>query len=342
LKIPTLEMRERQRRLSDAAMAKLRASHEPRRRKKRQTPKRKSGLPRPIVVTPPKQLRFHGDLNDRRAFSDFINRVEEVLSIGCVALINLRELDRLYPCGLLLFMGNVRSWRDQFPGKVIGNYPGNEVVEQMLQSVGILEKLGLENRISEISHTEVTKWRYYTGTEADAQEMAPFMDEIRALIGADNQSMLYDSVVEAMTNVRQHAYAGGESTKWWMFATISQSGIMVAVYDRGASIPGTLLRKPGFTEYFTKLRAGRKKKDAWLIRLAAFGHSSTKLAYRGKGLPEMLESTRAMVGSSLGIYSRGGFFRCEGEPAHETCYRLDYPILGTLVLWRIKLPEVVV
>lgn len=194
--------------------------------------------------------------------------------------IDLSGVERLYPCGLLLLMGHVDTWLSGYPGKMAASYPTDNVVEQMLQSVGILQKLGLANRVKQISHSDVTRWRYYTGTEADAQEMAPMMDEIRALIGVASQSMLYDSVVEAITNVRQHAYEGQTHTKWWMFATFSDASITVAIYDRGDSIPGTLMRKPGFQEYAARMRVGRKKRDAWLIRMAAGGRSRTRLLSR--------------------------------------------------------------
>ena len=165
------------------------------------------------------------------------------------------------------------------------------------------------------------------------------MDEIRTLIGAENQSKLYDSVAEAMTNVRQHAYGDRGSTKWWMFTTISTTAITAAIYDRGDSIPGTLLKKPGVREYMSRIAAGRKKRDAWLIGMATGGRSRTRLPYRGKGLPEMLESTKSMKGSVLAIFSREGVFSCDAHvsPSRDECRRLDFPIQGTLVLWNISL-----
>lgn len=343
MKIPTLELHERQMRLSRQEMARRHAKNT-RRRLAENNKKNKTAQIKPIEITPPKYLKFHGSQNDREAFENFTNQVFQTISKGLIATIRLNEIERLYPCGLLLFIGQVNIWNNRYPGKVRAFYPENNVVEQMLQSVGIIEKLGLKNRIKQISHDDVTRWRYFTGTEAAAQEMEPMMDDIRNLIGADSQSRLYDSIAEAITNVRQHAYSEGESKKWWIFATISKTSIIVAIYDSGASIPGTLLRKPGIKEHVTQMITGRKKRDAAIIRMASGGRSRTKLPYRGKGLPEMFESTQLMPGSSLGIYSRGGYFAYNDKNSteKEVCTRLDVPVLGTLVLWRIKLAEAAV
>jgi hypothetical protein len=343
VKIPTQKLHERQIRLSRLEMARRHALTAERRRIRKQK-KTKSIKLRSIEVNPPKYLKFHGSQSEREAFEGFTNQVTQATKKGLTVIINLNKIERLYPCGLLLFMGQVKIWNDRHPGKVHATYPENEVVEQMLQSVGIIEKLGLKNRVTKISHNDVTRWRYFTGTEAAAQEMEPMMDEIRNLIGADSQSRLYDAIAEAITNVRQHAYSEGESKKWWIFSTISKSSIVVAIYDSGASIPGTLLRKPGVKEHVTQMITGRKKRDASILRMAAGGRSRTKLPYRGKGLPEMFESTRLMPGSSLGIYSRGGYFAYndKNEAKKEVCTHLDVPVLGTLVLWRIKLAEAAV
>lgn len=337
MKIPTLELRERQRRLSDREIRRRQDITARKRRVRARSVYRTPTTARRIAL--PEKLRFHGGVDDRHKYGQFVELVDQTLGSGRGVLIDLESVKTLYPCGLLLLMGQVRSWIERFPSRLTANYPTDTVVEQMLQSVGVLQSLGLQARIDLISHTEVTQWRYFTGTQADAQEMAPFMQEVRELIGADEQSLLYDSVVEAITNVRQHAYEEGASTPWWMFATISQRRIVVAIYDRGASIPGTLLEKPGVREQMEKWVAGRKKLDAWLIQAAVKGRSSTKLSYRGKGLPEMLESTKLVSGSALGIFSREGVFSYERTPDKTTCQRLDVPIVGTLVLWQLNLPE---
>lgn len=156
---------------------------------------------------------------------------------------------------------------------------------------------------------------------------------------AGNREMgLADCVHEAMTNVKQHAYttAMGDGA-WWIFATISKSKVIVAMHDRGSSIPGTLLAKPGIRDYLTGKVWWQGRADGKLISAAAAGRTSTKLPYRGKGLPEMLQFTRMSTNGELAIFSRGGFFRYSEREQIESVGRLTNPITGTLIVWMLNL-----
>lgn len=102
-------------------------------------------------------------------------------------------------------MGMVDHWVDKFPNCLTANYPTDELVEQMLQHVGVLQKLGLTPRKT-ISHDDVTRWHYFTGMNVDATTIEPFMEQVRSLAGEETQMELADCVNEAMTNVRHHAY----------------------------------------------------------------------------------------------------------------------------------------
>lgn len=336
MKIPTIELRERHRRLSDNAIQRRHVVSANKRRKRTEARIRIPTTARRIAL--PSELLFNGDDDSRKKFDKFVSDVEVTLITGRGVLVDLEGVKTLFPCGLLLLMGHVNSWIARFPSRLTANYPTDDAVEQMLQQVGVLKSFGLRARTS-ISHATVTQWQYFTGTQVDAHEMVPFMDKLSERIGREKQSILYESVSEAITNVRQHAYTEGESTPWWMFAIISESKIIVAIYDRGASIPATLLEKPGIQEQMEKWFAGRKKRDAWLIQAAINGRSSTKLSYRGKGLSEMLESTKLVPGSVLAIFSREGMFNYERTSDKAKCARLIVPIVGTLVLWQLNMPE---
>ena len=169
--------------------------------------------------------------------------------------------------------------------------------------------------------------------------MTPFMEVAKQRLGVANQSALYDSVVEAITNVTHHAYGKEEAKKWWMFASMNSEHMFVAIFDGGRSIPGTLLEKPGVRDQVRRWVYGRKKADARILHAAMGGKSRTKLRYRGKGLPEMLQSTRNMFGSTLSIYSRYGVFFCDSGVDREENGQLSVPIDGTLLLWSLKTSE---
>lgn len=289
------------------------------------------------VIAAPEILRFHTPKAQRLLFEQFATSIERSLQVGNRVLIDFRPTERLYPCGVLLFMGLVDSWIERFPGRLTARYPVNDIVEQMLQQVEVLEKLGLSPRKA-ITHDDVTRWHYFTGTNVDAAKIEPFIVKLRDVLGVAAVSGLYDCIAEAMTNVKHHAYRGGVGGRWWIFATVSESVVSIAIHDRGSSIPGTLLAKPGLKDYLTGRRLFQSPRgDSALIAAAVGGRTSTKLPYRGNGLPEMLEFTMQNKRSELGIYSRHGRFRCSGSAREFAEGRLDWPVKGTLILWTVGL-----
>jgi anti-sigma regulatory factor (Ser/Thr protein kinase) len=288
------------------------------------------------IVRVPVHVRYYADKVQRKEFGRFLEQVENYLALGRDVFLDFSDTKRLFPCGVLIVMGVVDDWIQRFPNRLSANYPAVDLVEQMLQHVGVLQKIGLPPR-KRISHDDVTRWHYFTGMNVDATPVEPFMEQVRVMVGEEAQMGLADCVNEAMTNVRHHAYANNSGGRWWIFATISDKRIFVAMHDRGASIPATLLEKPEIWDYLTGRVWRQGRADGKLISAAADGRTSTKLPYRGKGLPEMLEFTKAADNGELAIYSRRGFFRFSGREKIESVGRLTKPITGTLIVWMLNL-----
>lgn len=307
------------------------------RRRARKKHARPSGQKPPVTsINVPMHVRYYADKAQRKEFGRFLERVEQCLVLGRNVFLNFSLTKRLFPCGVLIVMGVVDDWIQRFPNQLSSNYPSDDLVEQMLQHVGVLQKLGLSPR-KKISHDDVTRWHYFTGMNVDATPVEPFMEQVRAVVGEEAQMGLADCVNEAMTNVRHHAYEKSGGGRWWIFATISEKRIFVAMHDRGASIPATLLEKPEIWDYLTGRVWRQGRADGKLISAAAEGRTSTKLPYRGKGLPEMLQFTRDSASGELAIYSRRGFFRFSGGEKTESVGRLAKPITGTLIVWMLNL-----
>lgn len=308
------------------------------RRRSRKSKSPRSSVQRHSVasILVPVHVRYYANKDQRKEFGRFLERVEHYLVLGRKVFLDFSVTKRLFPCGVLIVMGVVDDWVQRFPSRVSANYPADDLVEQMLQHVGVLQKLGLSPR-KKISHDDVTRWHYFTGMNVDATPVEPFMEQVRAVVGEEAQMGLADCVNEAMTNVRHHAYEKNGGGRWWIFATISEKRIFVAMHDRGASIPATLLEKPEIWDYLTGRVWRQGRADGKLISAAAEGRTSTKLPYRGKGLPEMLQFTKAAANGELAIYSRRGFFRFSGREQLESVGRLTKPITGTLIVWMLNL-----
>lgn len=315
----------------------LRAKASAARRGSRRRFSRVVSLKHPLeIVHVPVHVRYYAHKDQRREFGRFLERVEHYLVQGRDVFLDFGKTKRLFPCGVLIIMGAVDDWVQRFPNRLSANYPSDDLVEQMLQHVGVLQKLGLSPR-KKVSHDDVTRWHYFTGMNVDATPVEPFMEQVRLVVGEEAQMGLADCVNEAMTNVRHHAYENSGGGQWWIFATISEKRIFVAMHDRGASIPATLLEKPEIWDYLTGRVWRQGRADGKLISAAAEGRTSTKLPYRGKGLPEMLQFTKAAENGELAIYSRHGFFRFSGREQIESVGRLTKPITGTLIVWMLNL-----
>lgn len=289
------------------------------------------------VAAVPVHLRYYGSSTVRHVLEAFFLLVDSRLQKGHDVTLDFRKIERLYPCGLLLLMGWVDEWVQRFPGRISANYPNDDLVEQMLQHVGVVQKLGLPARKAVVDHSDVLRWHYFHGRNADATPFEPFMVELQALLGEERQVGLGNCVTEAMINVGHHAYANGGP--WWSFATVSNKKVFVALYDRGESIPVTLLSKPEVMDILKARMWGQGRGDDQLITAALGGRTRTKLPYRGKGLPEMFEFTKTSQDSELGIFSRHGYFVYDDQKL-ERSGRLGAPIKGTLVIWMIDISEV--
>lgn len=338
MKKPSDQLLERQKRLSRYSAQRRAQSHARIRARSRRAKRRgRQGKQYGVKNCPaPKLFAYHSSQVQRDIFVAFVENIEESLHSGRRTCIDFRKVERLFPCGMLLFLGWLDEWLQHYPGMLFGKYPEDDLVEQMLQSAKVLQRLGLGERKS-ITHNDVKRWHQFEGHNVDATPFEPFMRQVREETDTALQMGLADCIHEALANVKNHAYETAESSRWWMFATIDpdRKNILVAVHDRGDSIPGTLLRKPGFGDAVT-LRKLRKGGDCELIAAALGGRTRTKLHYRGKGLPEMLDFTLANPDNGLAIYSRAGYFRGLGANKSQTKGTLKRAVSGTLLIWTLN------
>lgn len=288
----------------------------------------------PVRVLVPTHLKYYSPRKPRLEIESFFENTDLLLRSGKSVILDFGKVERLYPCGVLILMGWVDEWVAKYSERITAKYPKNDLAEQMLQHVNVLQKLGLSAR-RDIDHIDVKRWHYFHGRDADATPMEPFMLELQKLLGVEQQLGLGNCVTEAMINVGHHAYQCENGGSWWVFSTLTPTQVFIAIYDRGDSVPGTLLAKPQLKDYLSIGMWLHGRGDGHLITAALGGRTRTQLPYRGKGLPEMLEFTKSFPNSELGIFSRYGFFRYDNQ---ERSGKLKTPVKGTLVIWTLNIP----
>lgn len=274
----------------------------------------------------------------------FIDKIRHSLFAGKKVHISFKNTKWLAPSGTLVFVAELERIIAKYPGRISTDYPNDDVVEQLFQHIGLLNRLGLTPR-KEITADNVRHWNYVYGTNVDTTEFKNLFVRYASEISEDVRSGLFDSMSEAVTNSFQHAYPCKHKDNcscekgWWMFAKQTDQILTVVMYDAGIGIPASLRSKPELKEWLAApYRRIQKRKDTTLIDIAVESHrTSTKLPHRGKGLPDMLEFVKqGHVGGFL-IYSGAGAFSYSAQHHIESGRDFDVPIIGTLIQWEIPL-----
>lgn len=162
------------------------------------------------------------------------------------------------------------------------------------------------------------------------------------------------AISEAMINVSRHAYPdsfiGSQSSiclkKWWMTAKASKADnrLTIALYDQGATIPGTLPKQVWYQEMVSTVMnklapfsAPRIVDHEFINYSMLRGNTQTGHAGRGLGLPQMQELIDSCTDGRLTVISRQGLYRYD-KNAGVFKQRLDMALEGTLIEWELTLP----
>jgi hypothetical protein len=280
---------------------------------------------------------------DRQNLLGFISKIKYSLKENKKVHISFKNTKLLGPSGTLIFVAELGKILDNYPGKITCNYPDDDVVEQLFQHIGLLDRLGLTAR-KEITAENVRHWNYVYGKTVDTSEFKSLFSRYATKISEDVRSGLFASMSEAVTNSFQHAYPcehenGCNCEKgWWMFARQNQETLYVVMYDSGIGIPSSLEKKPELVEKIRNWTRIGKQSDTKLIDIAVESNrTSTRLPHRGKGLPEMLEFVKQGHVGGFAIFSRKGAFTYTANDQNEKGRDFDSPIKGTLIKWEIPL-----
>lgn len=290
--------------------------------------------------------------------------------------IDFRPTTRMFPSGTLLLLAELDRLRRIVPGQfpVLARYPKDEVVEQVLQQVGISSLVRLKDRLEPADFAEnVRHWRHATGEVVDGRKLEDFIVEYRDRLARALTTTLYSGIVEAMTNSVQHAYplnyAGWRADgvpdelaktcrRWWMFSEERDGKLTVVFCDLGIGIPASVkdpekwsddalastLRSIAAAAGAALLRSAgsalqtmvRRAPNASYIKAATeLRKTRTKKRYRGNGLPDILDVVRRAGSGFLSIMSNEGVYRYNAENGTEDLFDVRESIMGTMIQWTI-------
>jgi len=153
---------------------------------------------------------------------------------------------------------------------------------------------------------------------------------------------LSGAVVDALENVRQHAYPPEHFSgvrhvpNWWFMgaADRKEKWLILAVYDQGITIPVSLPRRFGLDHVVTMFRSwfslpfdpADPSFDGEALEAAMrFSVSATGEPYRGKGLAKIQEVVGNCQGGRLRIVSRNGEYITDGKASRVQTHRVALP-----------------
>jgi anti-sigma regulatory factor (Ser/Thr protein kinase) len=233
---------------------------------------------------------------------------------------------------------------------LIGHAPASQVVEVYE------EKYNSAYRVSKV----------LSGENADGLEQASnIVADLLEFLSVDIRISevlipeINSAVSEAMINVARHAYPNKASyqngeypiRKWWMSARADQRSntLAIVVYDRGATIPGTLPHKEWYKQLVQSIMSSFLGDFDYANHRHLFDHeyinysmkegkTQTSDARRGLGLPQMQRLIDECRDGTLSILSRNGLYKY-GKSLGVHKQMLKTGIEGTLIEWQLTLPK---
>lgn len=243
--------------------------------------------------------------------------------------LDFSEVKNITPDGLLMIIAYLNRYKNRNPQcNINGNSPDNNDCFRIFEE-SCFYQYAFSNHRPKKDDILLSIRSDMMICPDDAGAVAKF---VRNKLGINDlifTKAIYTVIMESMTNVRDHAYKkkkGRGEGYWWLMAmpAKNKNTIRFALVDNGKGIPKTMRKKLISDDVL--------KKDGELIQATVLENkrSSTKLHYRGRGLPKMKELVTSSKIKNLNIISRkGGYFIDE-----DKTYDLnDKEYFGTVICW---------
>lgn len=221
-----------------------------------------------------------------------------------------------------------------------GSYPLNENAKSIFANSGFLSYVKSDKDFIKTNPDKNINIRVCN----DSNENRNICKEINLILmqryelEKKDLTFLYDILYEMMINTNEHAYTVSDFllNNWYLYVELSEKTIKISFLDTGMGVPYTINKN-----FVEKLSFLRIKNDADLILSALNGEfkTSTKLNYRGKGLPKFTKFTKNKKISNFKIISGKGKVIYDNSINEYTTQGLDKKLQGTVYYFEINVNE---
>ena len=219
-----------------------------------------------------------------------------------------------------------------------GTYPTNDTAKAVFMNSGFLKFVFSNRNIINPSPNNDIQIRLSN----DSNKNATTCKEINTIIidryGVSRKSLrfLYDIIYEMMINTNEHAYNNGTFllNYWYIYVALEENRVKISFLDTGIGIPKTVNKN--FKEKVNFLGISG---DSNLILSALYGKfkTSTKQAYRGKGLPKFTKYNKEGKIDKFKMVSGKGKIEFDSSKNDYNATNLDKALVGTIYYFEIDI-----
>jgi anti-sigma regulatory factor (Ser/Thr protein kinase) len=264
-------------------------------------------------------------INNREDFMNFYHQVDNRVWHKKPVYIDLSRVTTITPDGLLCVIASMANYHAANKyGLIKGNSPTDPHCKQIFLESGFYKYVS-----SAFQHVDTENVLSIRNDEMvnpeEAKAIIQFIRNKLHITKIHTTRAIYATIMEAMNNVREHAYEGRKNQGWWLMALPEKDSELIhfSLADNGRGIPETIQKK-GF-EHFSLT-----SKDADLIKAAVSeNRSETKLFYRGNGLPKLKTLIDKKMIKNLHIISKKGYYYMDEDKA----FQLPFVYHGTIIFW---------
>ena len=281
-------------------------------------------------------------------------RVSIIIDRNPVCL-DLSGVKKLVAGATLLFVAELRRLVKLVPEVKIRCFPPKKrKMAQVFYKIEVFKILRHRTKYKCFLDTDVIHWRFAMGYNVEGEKFEDILGAYDGRIADKLTSNLYVGITEAMKNAHNHAHilprqdglnieVEDDVKNWWMFSQENYGYLSVVFCDLGAGIPKTLpkIHPTSWEEILIRLASiGTKKpSDAEIIQEATkLKVSRTGQSHRGRGLNQIVNTVTKKFHGDLIIYSNAGVYQALAG-SEEYIYNYETSIMGTLIAWRIPLPN---
>jgi len=262
-------------------------------------------------------------VNNKEGFMSFYHQFDNKVWHGKPVYIDLTRVNTITPDALLCVIASMANYHVAGKhGLIKGNSPTDSHCKQVFLESGFYKYV-----LSDFQHVDTGNvLSIRDATIVDPVEAAAVIKFIRSKLHITKKQTtraVFTTIMEAMNNVREHAYGTRKNQGWWLMALPEKDAQIIhfSLADNGKGIPETI-RKKGMEHFFPR--------DVELIRAAVLeNRSETKLYYRGNGLPKLKTLVDKKMIKNLHIISKKGYYYMD----EDEVFQLPFEYHGTIIFW---------